>query len=122
MIKHGIAPFLECSGRGDKRFSALYARLRVDLFRRSIEEIYQSRKVFANGETNLSWRAAKGRLPENISEVRLIYSQLWDYYIKVENPELLIILKQASGLSDIFGQVGHACQATELWRIRNENE
>jgi hypothetical protein len=28
-------------------------------------------------------------------------------------------LKHAPGLSDMFGQVGHACQAEELWRIRN---
>ena len=35
-----------------------------------------------------------------------------------ENPGLLDVLRAASGLSDIFGQPGHCCQATELWRIR----
>lgn len=35
------------------------------------------------------------------------------------NPELLQILKESSGLSDMFGREGFPCQATELWRIRN---
>jgi hypothetical protein len=35
-----------------------------------------------------------------------------------ENPELLQVLRKASGLSDMFGQPGHACQAAELWSIR----
>lgn len=37
-----------------------------------------------------------------------------------ENPHLLQVLRAQSGLSDIFGQPGRACQATELWRIKNE--
>lgn len=31
---------------------------------------------------------------------------------------LLDILCQYNGVSDMFGQRGHVCQATELWRIR----
>jgi hypothetical protein len=50
--------------------------------------------------------------------VQRFYAQLWDEYIE-ENPELLSVIREASGLSDIFGQPGHMCQATELWRIRN---
>jgi hypothetical protein len=116
MVRHGEPPFLECSSKGDKRFSAFHARLRC-MEGRSIEDLYQGAKVFADGSTGLSWREAKGKAPVNTDEVRELYSALWDAYID-ENPELLAVLKAASGLSDIFGQPGHACQATELWRIR----
>ena len=44
MIKHGNPPYLECSSRGDKRFSAFYARIKG----KTIEEIYQSAKIFAD--------------------------------------------------------------------------
>ena len=119
MIKHGEAPYLECSSRGDKRFSAFYARLKI-YDNRSIEEIYQARKVFEDGSTGLTWRQAKGRKPVNIDEVRRLYSYLWDVYI-IENPELLQVLLDASGVSDMFGQKGHQCQATELGRIRHNH-
>lgn len=116
MVRHGQAPFLECSSKGDKRFSAFYAQIKIR-DNRSIEDIYQGAKVFPGGITNLSWREAKGKIPLNMDRVTRLYSRLWNRYIK-ENPELLPILLAASGLSDIFGQPGHACQATELWRIR----
>lgn len=115
MVKFGSAPYLECSSRGEKRLSAFYAR--VD--GRSIEEHYQAAKKFADGRTGLTWREAKGLRPVNIEECRALYSRLWDRYI-AEHPELLALIKSASGLSDMFGQPGHACQAEELWRIRNE--
>lgn len=118
MIKHGSAPFLECSSRGDKRFSAFCARLR-NRGNRSIEELYQAKKIFADGSTGLTWRQAKGRKAVNAAEAAEFYGELWNEYI-VENPELLAVLKAASGLSDMFGQPGCCCQATELWRIRNE--
>jgi len=113
MIQHGVAPFLECSSKGDHRFSAFYARVNG----RSIEEQYQAAKIFADGRTGLSWQEAKGLKAVNQEELAKLYSKLWDQYI-AEHPELLEVLKQASGLSDVFGQSGHACQATELWRIR----
>jgi hypothetical protein len=34
------------------------------------------------------------------------------------NRDLVDLVCGASGLSDVFGQAGHACQAEELWRIR----
>jgi hypothetical protein len=117
MIRHGEAPYLECSSRGDKRFSAYYARIRAR-GNRSIEEIYQAAKVFKDGATGLPIDEARGLRPVNAAEVHLLYGQLWDEYIS-ENIGLLIPLLQASGLSDKFGKPGHCCQATELWRIRN---
>ncbi len=118
MIKQGAAPYLECSSKGDKRFSAFYARIKSRGFR-TIEEIYQGAKVFEGGLTGLSPRMAKGRLAENQAECAVLYAKLWDEYI-AENPELMEPLLKATGLSDIFGQPEHCCQATELWRIRNE--
>jgi hypothetical protein len=116
MIKHGDAPFLECSTKGEKRFSAFCARISKRCGK-TIEEIYQAAKIFDDGSTGKTWREAKGRESVNKKEVAILYSQLWDEYIE-ENPQLLEILKIVSGLSDIFGQEGHCCQATELWRIK----
>lgn len=118
MIRHGAAPYLECSSRGDRRFSAFSARLNR-YGGRSIEELYQAAKVFEGGITGLSWREAKGRQATNMDEVARLYARLWDEYID-ENPALLDVLRAAPGLSDVFGQKGHCCQATELWRIRSQ--
>jgi hypothetical protein len=115
MIKHGVAPFLECSTKGDRRFSAFVAKIDG----KSIEERYQAFKIFADGSTGLGWREAKGKRAVNMAACVVFYSGLWDIYIKT-NPELLDVLKASSGLSDMFGQAGRCCQATELWRIRNE--
>ncbi len=117
MITYGKAPYLECSSRGDPRFSAFCAK--VGPGKKSIEEQYQAFKVFEDGSTGRSWKQAKGKKAKNQKEAQIFYSALWDEYIK-ENPDLLEILKRASGLSDMFGQSGHCCQATELWRIRNQ--
>lgn len=115
MIRHGTAPFLECSSKGDKRFSAFYA----EIFGISIEEHYQRFKILEDGTTGNSWRNAKGKKAVNQQEASEYYSKLWDTYIE-QNPHLLQVLEEASGLSDLFGQQGHCCQATELWRIRNK--
>lgn len=119
MIKHGNPPYLECSSKGDKRFSAFYAYLPV--FNCTIEEAYQSAKKFEDGTTGggIGWRNAKGRKAINQDELADWYSRLWDYYIMI-HPDYIDILMEASGLSDMFGQPGHVCQATELWRIRND--
>lgn len=115
MIKHGLPPYLECSSAGDRRFSAFYAIVDGD----SIENIYQASKVFEDGSTGLHWRQAKGKKAINQDYCNQLYSRLWDQYID-EHPELLSILKMATGVTDKYGQEGHCCQATELWRIRNK--
>lgn len=117
MIRHGTAPFLECSSKGDKRFSAFYARVHGI----SIETKYQGYKIFADGSTGLGWREAKGKKAVNVEECNKYYASLWDIYI-AQNPKLLEVLLDATGLSDIYGQQNHCCQATELWRIRLERE
>ena len=118
MLKFGEEPFLECSSKGDKRFSAFYARVENGTIR-SIEDWYQGFKRFEDGGVGLSWREAKGRVAINQSEARKMYSWLWDVYFR-QNPELYDVIKQYRGFSDIFGQEGHACQAEEIYRIRKE--
>jgi hypothetical protein len=117
MVRFGEAPYLECSSKGDKRFSAFSARLDYT-GGASIEECYQSFMVFEDGSTGLSWREAKGKRAVNQSECSEYYRFLWREFFK-ENPKLLEFVKTQSGFSDIFGQKGHCCQAEEIWRITN---
>lgn len=115
MLQFGSAPFLECSTRGDRRFSAFCAVVNG----RTIEEQYQAAKRFPDGRTGLTWREAKGKRAINQAECHALYEKLWRQYI-AEHPDLLLVLRSARGLSDLFGQAGHCCQAEVLWRIRNE--
>lgn len=120
MIKVGKPPYLECSSRGDKRFSAFYAKVNG----KSIEETYQATKIFSDGATGLDWRSVKrrqkrGSVPVNIVACNKLYKELWRDYL-LDNPSYIKILKKASGLSDIFGKEGHMCQAIILWHLRNE--
>lgn len=119
MIRLGSTPYLECSSVGDRRFSAFHTRVKA-CGNRTIEDVYQAAKIFADGSTNLDWRIAKGKACVNQEEVRILYSDLWTCYIE-ENPHLLSVLKIATGLSDVYGQARHACKAEELWRIRNSD-
>jgi hypothetical protein len=115
MIKFGKAPYLECSTRGDRRFSAFCARPK-SLGGWSIEEAYQAMKVFGDGTTGLSWREAKGRYPINMDECKAAYDRWWTEW--VDEQGLLPVLRRASGLSDMFGKPGSVCQAEVLWRLR----
>lgn len=117
MIKIGNPPYLECSSRGDTRFSAFYARPK-SLNGKSIEDAYQAMKVFEDGRTNLHWTEAKGRRPINPLQCKDAYKKWWKEYISENN--LLPILKAASGLSDVFGKSDSVCQAIILWELRNE--
>lgn len=117
MLKRGLAPFVECSSRGEKRLSAFYARPK-SLRGRSIEEAYQGMKVMPDGRTGLTWREAKGQRAVNADDCALAYRRWWSEYID-EHPELLELIVNASGLSDMFGKEGSVCQADILWDIRN---
>lgn len=128
-IKFGDKPFLECSSKGDKRFSAFSAR--INSLGKTIEELYQAKKVFKNKDgsfnSGFDWREVKGKKALNQQDCAVYYSYLWDLYFQ-ENPDLLDVVMKYSGFSDIFGQTGHCCQAQEIFRIyqtellRRQNE
>jgi hypothetical protein len=120
MMYFGRPPFYECSSVGDKRFSAFYAKIR-SRGNRTIEELYQGYKRFADGSTNLSIKDAKGRTPVNPDECQKFYSLLWEEYF-YENPGLLEVVFNNTGFSDEFGQKNHVCQAGEIWRIKYKYE
>ena len=117
MVKRGKPPYLECSTKGDTRFSPFFARLKGDKF--SIEDYYQGAKIFDDGKTGLNWKDVKGKVCINQQYVKDLYEWLWEEYIR-ENPELHQILVDATGLSDIFGKEGGTCQADTLWKIRHK--
>lgn len=118
MLRFGTQPYIECSTKGDKRFSAFCARPR-SLRGKSIEEAYQAMKVFADGTTGLTWHDAKGKRGcVNLTECYSAYRRWWREWVKEQKLEGDLIL--ASGLSDVFGQSGHICQAEVLWNIREE--
>ena len=114
MVKVGMYPMLECSSKGDKRFSAFYARIR-SLGNKSIEELYQGAKVFADSTTGLSPREAKGKKAINMEYCAKLYDKLWERYLD-ENPELVDVLKKYSGYSDMFGKPGCQCQALSIYK------
>lgn len=110
----------EVSTKGDKRFSALVARLRDG---RTVETIYQTQvKGYA------TWREGKGKPPKTVFEgddLYLAYRDIWIQWAK-ENPALITELKtlvdQHNGqLSDCFAHGRPVNQARALADILNDN-
>lgn len=110
----------EVSSKGDKRFSALVAKLKDG---RTIEEAYQLdvKGYRAKGD---NWRLGKGKAP--IREITYEqqyqeYKDLWQQYL-TENPELLNDLREkAKGkvITDMFASTP-VSQARVLAEILNE--
>lgn len=122
MRKFGWARFggYECSSYGDRRFSALFARLEDG---RTIEQHYQCDvKGYDPGGTN--WRLGKGRPPLNQNaDMWTAYLMLWRHWAKM-NPQLvekLRVLAMESGgmLADRFATTP-VNQAHALATILNE--
>ncbi len=109
----------ECSSKGDKRFSAFYARLPDG---RSIEEHYQCDvKGYDPGGTN--WRLGKGKPPLRAVDTRSEYLALWQQWAS-HNKSLLEELRAkatAHGgvLSDRFA-TSPVNQAWALATVLNE--
>lgn len=107
----------EVSSKGDKRFSALEARLRDG---RTIEEAYQ---LDVKGYRKISndWRIGKGKRPlNNISEEEAWnqYKALWNQFLD-ENPDLemdLIRLSTGRVLTDRFAYTD-VSQARALYEL-----
>lgn len=92
MVRHGMVPYLECSSRGDKRFSAFFARVRG----KSVEQWYQEAKDLGDDLTNetLTWKERQGLPAVNQKECAALYSALWDKYME-NHPKLLGVLHAA---------------------------
>ena len=108
----------ECSSKGDKRFSAFYARLEDG---RSIEEHYQCDvKGYCPGGTN--WRLGKGKPALDPSKnLFLSYAGLWWDYFQL-NPDLAEEIKKiklSHSLTDRFANT-NVNQATAIsWLVEN---
>jgi hypothetical protein len=110
---------LECSSKGDKRYSAFYAMVKVFGNIDSIENHYQLCKRF-NNIIPQTWRNAKGKQPTHIhingkdydiKYLSMFYKLLWVKYLD-QNPELVEYAEQFDDFHDIFkGKNTVNCQA-----------
>lgn len=123
---------LECSSKGDKRFSAMYATVEYADVNDTIENHYQSSKRFlVNGEyIQLSPQEAKGKkvdaccvfdelyTPELLTA---FYKWLWLKYL-TDNKELLEYAKTFDDYNDMFKGKAINCQADVIREICNDIE
>ena len=125
---------LNCSSAGDKRFSALYARVRLWGETKTIEEWYQTSKVFIFPEGReyqaSTWREGKGKKPVKIRiggkelPVELLsefYYALWYIYLK-QNSYLVKYLKEFEDFVDPFARPGCNSQAEAIRRFLEGKE
>lgn len=106
---------LECSSRGDKRFSTFYANVESGGVKASIETHYQNCKKFSRPVSN-----PKGKRPDyllingcvfDLTYLTAYYKLLWIKYLN-EHPELVEYAKQFDTFTDMFrGRNTINCQA-----------
>lgn len=113
---------LECSSRGDKRFSAFYAKLKK-YDNKSIEYLYQNSK-----RTKEGFVPGKGRKVDYVvwegnkykpTVLTKLYEKLWRIYF-IENPELLEYAKQFDTFTDMFRGKAINCQADVIAKLVKE--
>lgn len=117
---------LECSSKGDIRFSALGAKIMVNGKLDTIENHYQLSKRFLgeNGEVIIpnTWREAKGKKIEYFEVGRksfepkyfsAFYNLMWVKYLD-KNPELVQFAKGFDDFSDMFKGKSINCQADTI--------
>ncbi|BAO04725.1 uncharacterized protein CBO05P1_006 [Clostridium botulinum B str. Osaka05] len=110
---------LECSSKGDKRFSAFYARIKLFGEYDSIENHYQLSKRI-NSFAPKTWRDIKGKKPThihingkdyNLKYTVAFYELMWVKYLD-ENPNLVEYGKQFENFHDMFqSKNAKVCQA-----------
>jgi len=121
MIKPGmrfaIVKILECSTKGDVRFSALYAKVSVFGKEDSIENHYQLSKRFP--EAPKTWREAKGKkavyleingLKLSTNFLTQWYYCLWLKYLD-QHPRLVEYAQQFEDFQDFFAKTGTNSQS-----------
>ena len=112
----------EVSSRGDRRFSALYARLKDG---RTIEEAYQL-DVKGYRQQGNDWRIGKGKASiydSTPGQLWVAYLALWNVWA-TENPDLIEDLREKSRgkiLTDMFA-TSFVSQARALAEILDETE
>lgn len=111
---------LECSSKGDKRFSAFFAWITLYGKNANIETHYQSCKRFNNNINTMSANNAKGMKPDYIvingkeldnKYLTPYYKLLWVKYLDI-NPNLVEYASQFDDFHDMFkGKNTINCQA-----------
>lgn len=108
---------LECSSRGDKRFSAFYAKVSVFGRYDSIENHYQKAKRLKNGDI-----AGKGKKPDkliinnkeyDIKYLTPFYNMLWIKYLD-QNQDLVTFAEEYEDFNDMFKGRSINCQANSI--------
>lgn len=109
---------LECSSKGDKRYSAFYARVKIFGKTDSIENHYQLAKRF-NDYAPETFRDAKGKIPThfhlngvdcNVKYLSSFYKMLWVMYLD-KSPTLVQYASRFDDYNDIFKGKSINCQA-----------
>lgn len=107
---------LECSSAGDKRFSALYARIKA-FDNKTIESLYQNAKRSEDGHI-----PGKGKYVHHFiwkgktfpaSKLTSFYIYLWSVYFK-ENPDLLEYASKFDSFTDKFKGKARNSQADAI--------
>ena len=108
---------LECSSKGDRRFSSLYAQVIAFNTLASIEHHYQQSKRDANGNPVSKGKPVDHMVLNNIKlEARFLtqwYNLLWIKYLD-NNPKLVDVLKRYDDYSDCFKGRAINCQADTI--------
>lgn len=113
---------LECSSKGDKRFSALFAKIRLFGVENSIENHYQLAKRFNDSEEPKNFDDAKGKKADyfhvhgsdyDIELFPKFYHMMWLIYLD-KRPELVEFLKQFDEFTDMFKGKSSVCQADSI--------
>lgn len=112
---------LECSSKGDKRFSAMYAKVNLDGVIDTIENHYQLSKRFGDFVPKTQ-KDAKGKRPSHfmfrgkklpIEKLTDFYNFLWKLYL-TDNPELVNVLLKYDDFKDSFARPGCNNQAEAI--------
>ena len=116
---------LECSSKGDKRFSAFYAKVTLpNNLIDSIENIYQLSKRFPN---QLNIKEAKGKTPQfftflgvnyPVNLLTSFYEFLWLLYF-IQHEYFVDYIKQYKNFTDMFRGKSVNCQADIVNRVRS---
>jgi hypothetical protein len=122
-----VMNILECSSKGDKRFSAFYAKVSVFNKFDSIENHYQLSKRFGDKPAPLTWREAKGKKPTHfvvgnkeypLNLLAPWYESLWLKYFS-KNIDLLKVIEFYDDFTDMFKRKNAVvCQADVIKKIR----